>query len=245
MGLFVCQQRPLAESSSVLSCAPVEYTLARWVDRLRILGGHLTAANLVIEEWRVSLRRLYDWYEHRRPPLYIFYPALFLLFVLINDLSYWLAMVTAFPELLVGQLGRYYFKIQFPVATLGALFDSLSFFVTLYLIRRALTSQSSSRFLGHLSVDLVIALLATLWVLFVFSFSSWLVRHFHAEVDVQALASRQAVYQDRVLVALRSPTRNLRNIYFGLVMGTSAMIPSCVHITMAVRAILAGRLRAS
>lgn len=192
----------------------------------------------VVEEWRFSLRRLHEWYERRRPSPYVFYPALFLFFVLLNDASYWLAMITAFPELLVGRLGAYYFKIQFPVATLGALFDSLSFFVTLYIIRKALTSSSTSRFIGHLSIDLVIALLATLWVLFVFSFSSWLMRHFDASADIQGLAARQSVYQDRVVDAVQNPTRNLRNIYFGLVMGTSAMIPSCVHLVMAARALV-------
>ena len=196
-----------------------------------------SAPHPVIEEWRFSLRRLYEVYETRHPSLYVFYPTLFLFFVLVNDVSYWLAMITAFPDLLVGEFGVYYFKIQFPVATLGALFDSLSFFVTLHIIQKALTSPSTSRFIGHLSIDLVIALLATLWVLFVFSFSSWLIRHFDVAADIQELAARQSVYQDRVIAALQEPTRNLRNIYFGLVMGMSAMIPSCVHLTMAMRSV--------
>ena len=85
----------------------------------------------------------------------------------------------------------------------------------------------------------MIALLATLWVLFVFSFSSWLIRHFDVAADIQELAARQSVYQDRVVAALQEPTRNLRNIYFGLVMGTSAMIPSCVHLTLAMRSVFA------
>ena len=199
----------------------------------------MNATNLVVEEWRFSLRHLFEIYQRRRPPLYVFYPALFLFFVLVNDLSYWLAMITAFPDLVVGEFGAYYFKVQFPVATLGALFDSLSFFVTLLIVRKALTSTSASSFIGHLAIDLVIALLATVWVLFVFSFSSWLVRHVDVAADIQELAARQSVYQDRVIAALQEPTRNLRNIYFGLVMGTSAMIPSLVHLAMAVRSVFA------
>ena len=193
--------------------------------------------NLIIERWRTSLEGLYAQYEARRPPLYLFYPVLFVFFVVINDLSYWLAMVTAFPDLLVGHTANYYFKIQFPVATLGALFDSLSFFITLHLIRKALASATAARFLGHLSIDLVIAILATLWVLFVFSFSSWLIRHFDAAVDVQALAARQSIYSERVVSALQNPTANIRNSYFGLIMGISAMIPSCVHLSMAVKSV--------
>lgn len=197
--------------------------------------------NPIIERWRASLGRLYDVYAARRPPLYLFYPALFIFFVVINDLSYWLAMITAFPDLLVGPVADYYFKIQFPVAVLGALFDSLSFFVTLHLIRKALTSASPARFVGHLSIDILIAVLATLWVLFVFSFSSWLIRHFDAAHEVEALAARQSVYAERIVSALQHPTANLRNIYFGLIMGISAMIPSCVHLTMGLKSILAGR----
>ena len=106
-------------------------------------------------------------------------------------------MITAFPELFVGQFGEYYFKIQFPEATLGALFDSLSFFVTLHIIKKALTSRSASHFIGHLPIDLVIALLATLWVLFVFSFSSWLIRYFDVTADIQELASSAEVVSSR------------------------------------------------
>ena len=194
--------------------------------------------NPIVERWRTSLELLYGVYVARRPAAHVFYPALFIFFVLINDVSYWLAMVTAFPDLLVGHLAVYYFKIQFPVATLGALFDSLSFFVTLHIIKKALTSTTTRRFLGHLSIDLVIATLATLWVLFVFSFSSWLIRYFDAAADVEALAARQSVYTERVVSALQNPTANLRNIYFGLIMGISAMIPSCVHLTMAVKSVV-------
>jgi len=194
--------------------------------------------NPIIDEWRFSLRRLLDVYERKRPRLLLFFPALFLFFVLVNDLSYWLAISIAFPELLRGDLAGYYFKIQFPVATLGAVFDSLSFFVTLHVVRRALQSPSTSRFIGHLAIDLLIAALATLWVLFVFAFSSWLIRHFDAVADLRGIAERRAVYQDRVMDAVRAPTQNTRNIFFGLVMGTSAMIPSVIHLTMALQAVI-------
>jgi hypothetical protein len=198
----------------------------------------LPTTNAVIEEWRFSLGQLHDFYVTRRPPLRVFYPALFLFFVLVNDLCYWLAMTTAFPDLVTGYFSGYYFKIQFPVALLGALFDSLSFFVTLHIVRRALVSTTARSFIGHLSIDLVIAVLATFWVLFVFVFSSWLMRHFDGVADVRAMAERQAVYQDRVMDALQQPTRNLRNIYFGLVMGTSAMLPTVIHVTMALQAVV-------
>ena len=67
----------------------------------------------------------------------------------------------------------HYIKLQIPVGLLGALFDSLSFFVTIWIIRRALASTKSIEYMFHLSLDFIIAILATLWVLFVFFFR-WL-----------------------------------------------------------------------
>ena len=84
-------------------------------------------------------------------------------------------MFTAFPELTHGRAGVYYFKMQFPVGFLGAIFDSLSFFVTIYIIHNALRTEKGIQYISHLSLDLIIAILATFWVLFVFSFSGWLI----------------------------------------------------------------------
>lgn len=192
----------------------------------------------VIEKWRYSLNGLLDSYQEFRPHILIFFPLLFLFFTLLNDLCYWFAMITAFPELVFGPILPYYFKVQVPVALLGALFDSLSFFVTVVIIKMAIKSDRPSQFLAHLSIDLLIAVLATFWVLFVFSFSSWLIRHFDPLADIQDLETRQSVYGDRVLDALQNPGKHLLNIYFGFVMGISAMIPTCIHLYMAFRSLV-------
>ncbi len=84
-------------------------------------------------------------------------------------------MFTAFPERTYGIPGDYYFKFQFPVGMLGTLFDSLSFFVALFIIRCALHARKNNEGVTHLSLDLVIAILVTFWVLIVFSFSGWIV----------------------------------------------------------------------
>ena len=180
--------------------------------------------------WKDSLNRLIVFYEAKRGNIFVFYPLLFLFFVLINIGCYWWAMFTAFPELTHGSAGIHYFKIQFPVGFLGALFDSLSFFVTILIIRHAIQARKGIEYVAHLSLDLVIAVLATFWVLFVFSFSGWLINVMNAVP--QNLAERNAEYQGLLLDAVARPTDNLRNIYFGLVMGVSAMIPTCVHIYM-------------
>ena len=120
------------------------------------------------------------------------------------------------------------------MALLGAVFDSLSFFVTIRIIRSALKSQSPWSFVGHLSIDVIIAVIATFWVLWVFSFSSWLIRL--TEPATAVLTARQELYQSRAMDALENPTDNVRNIYFGIIMGVSAMLPTCAHGYMAFRA---------
>ncbi len=186
--------------------------------------------NAAIITWKNSLGTLLNYYEAKRGSIYTFYSALFLFFVLINVACYWLAMFTAFPELTHGAAGDYYFKVQFPVGILGALFDSASFFVTLLIIRRALRTTRNMEYVTHLSLDLVIAILATFWVLFVFSFSGWIV-HLWDPIQ-QELGDRSEVYGKLLVDALEKPSDNKRNIYFGLIMGISAILPSCGHILM-------------
>ena len=184
----------------------------------------------IIISWKATLSRLLLFYDTHRGPLIIFFPLLFIFFVVVNILFYWWAMFTAFPFL----INSYYFKVQFPVGFLGALFDSLSFFVTIFIIRRALRTRKSGEYIGHLSIDLVIAILATIWVVYVFSVSGWLIRWF--EATPSDLTTRTDRYEQMVVDAVANPTGNLRNIYFGLIMGISAMIPTCIHITMFVQA---------
>ena len=145
-------------------------------------------------------------------------------------------MFTAFPWLTRGSAGAQNFIIQFPVGLLGAVFDSLSFFVTIFIIRRALRSRSSWEYIAHLSLDVVIAILATFWVLFVFSFSGWLISFL--EATPQDLAARNEKYEAMLVQAVTRPASNLRNIYFGIIMGVSASIPTCVHVYMFIRSCL-------
>lgn len=191
----------------------------------------------LIDKWKSSLGEVLEFYNANRPDLKVFYPRLFLFFVLVNVFCYWWATVTAFPQTISSWRGFfYYFKIQFPVGVLGALFDSLSFFITIFIINQALKTKSNLKFYAHLSLDLVIAIAATFWVLFVFSFSSWLIRLTENNPELSAeLIERQQVYRERMEDAVQNPTRNLRNIYFGIIMGVSAMLPTVFHIYMSLR----------
>jgi hypothetical protein len=179
-----------------------------------------------MELWRASLTRLLDRYDRARG--LVFFPWLILFFVIVNLACYWLAMFTAFPHLCRGSRGIYYFKCQFPVGILGAVFDCVSFFVTVFMVRRALTTTRTRGYLACLSVDGLLAILGTFWVLFVFISSGWII---HAlDGTSSPLDVRGERYADHALSALENPFANLRNIYFGIVMGISATLPTAVHV---------------
>jgi len=165
----------------------------------------------VVSIWKQSLAQLLMFYEAKRGPLKTFFPKLLIFFIILNVACYWWAIVTAYPEEAFGPKRGYYFLVQFPVGLLGALFDSLSFFVTVHIARRALRTTSTWSYIAHLSIDVIIAIIATWWVLLVFSLSK----------------------------AVTNPTQgdNLKNIYFGVVMGISAFLPTWTHLTLSMRSV--------
>lgn len=184
----------------------------------------------IITIWRDALHQVLDVYERRRGSIKVFFPLLFLFFVLLNIACYWWAIYTAFPFYMQTHEASHYVKLQIPVGFLGALFDSVSFFVTIWIIKRALASTKTSEYVFHLSLDLLIAVLATLWVLFVFSFGGWLISLW--ESAPEQLAERGNKYTSRAVQAIQDPTgqENVKNIYFGLIMGISAALPTCLHL---------------
>ena len=195
-----------------------------------------------IDLWRNDLSRLLNYYERKKDQLDTIFPYLFVFFIFLNIVSYWFAMLTAFPNLVFGKTFAYYFKVQFPVGLLGALFDSLSFFITIHIIKRALNHKGDITYIAHLSIDILIAILATFWVLFVFTVSGWIVGFFdslHQTTEAMEiyghetnLAQRKEGYTGMVQDAVSHPYQNLQNIYFGLLMGLSAIIPTAIHLSM-------------
>jgi hypothetical protein len=192
--------------------------------------------SLIVVLWRSRLETLLANLERKKANTGFFYEKVFGFFVALNISCYWIAMVTAFPEVAFGPERAHYFMVQFPVGILGAFFDSLSLFVTIYMVRRALSASSSASYVGHLSVDLGIAALATFWVLFVFSVSGWIVGVLGTAPE--SLLARNTAYQDRLARALQDPTggEEIRNIYFGVLMGLSAMLPTLTHLYLAIHA---------
>ena len=198
--------------------------------------------NQIIYYWRKDLRKVLFFYESKRSQGDHFFLYLFLFFILVNITCYWLAMVSAFPSLVFGKTFSYYFKVQFPVGIFGAFFDSLSFFITISIIRRALLTINTKVYIAHLSIDLAIAVLATFWVVFVFIVSGWAVSFIdtlgQTEQIIQtydhetSIDKRTNKYINTVNDALINPSKNIQNIYFGLIMGISAMLPTMVHFIM-------------
>ena len=201
--------------------------------------------NQIISYWRKDLDRVLLFYESKRSHGDSFFLYLFSFFVFLNITCYWFAMVTAFPSLVFGKTFSYYFKVQFPVGILGAFFDSLSFFVTIFIVRKALLTVSTKIYIAHLSIDLVIAVLATFWVILVFIISGWtvsfietlgqseeLIQTYDHETNIN---KRTDKYFSTVNDTLKDPSKNIQNIYFGLIMGISAMLPTMIHFMMFIK----------
>jgi hypothetical protein len=198
-----------------------------------------TKAASIFGIWRQSLTRLHDWFiEKRTAGRKLFYVRAFAVFFAINLGCYWWALITAYPGNIVSYKWDEFILMGFPVSLMGATFDSFSLIVTLLIVRRALASDNNARYVAFLSVDFVIAILAGLWVLFAFVASGWIVALVLQRPET--FASRTELYQGRFWSAFEDPFApdNLRNIYFGIIMGGSALLPTLCHIYLAVRALL-------
>ena len=192
----------------------------------------------IVAIWRNSLHTILDRYERKKISTWLFFPLLFVFFIILNIACYWWAIYTAFPYYMQTHEASHYIKLQIPVGFFGALFDSLSFFVTIWIIRRALAARKTSEYVFHLSLDLIIAIVATFWVLFVFTFGGWLISIW--ENAPEQLTSRGAKYTNRAVQAIQDPMgrENAKNIYFGVIMGVSAALPSFFHILLFLSSLL-------
>ena len=192
--------------------------------------------------WRKDLGLLLRKFQNWRANTKFYFLKVFIFFVFINDIAYWFAIATSYPEIFASEKEVWHYaRVQVPVALLGALFDSLSLYITILVVRRALLSRSNLSYISHLSVDILIAIAATFWVLFVFSISGWIVKSIFIKTEdktivvAKTLEQRNQLYAGRAMAAVKNPTgkEEMKNIYFGLIMGLSAIIPTCVHITCA------------
>lgn len=198
----------------------------------------MSTSSHAFDFWRQALRHFLEVFERYRSTTRFFYAKVFFGFALLNFGCYWWALITAYRELLYTDEVLEFILISFPVGIMGAMFDSLSLFVTLFIIRRALVTQNNLKYMSYLSVDIVIAILATFWVLFVFMISGWLVSFIVTQPET--LGYRAHLYSSRIHDALTNPFSegNLRNIYFGIIMGASALLPTLIHAGMAAWSVL-------
>jgi hypothetical protein len=202
------------------------------------MAQRMIGRSTIFSYWRESLLHLYTWFESLRSRTEYFYLKTFLVFIALNLACFWWAFLTAYPDLLLTPKAKEYVLIGFPVAIFGAVFDSLSLLVTLLIIRRAIASSSNLSFFGYLSIDLFIAVLATFWVLFVFIVSGWLVDLVLAQSET--LVDRGHLYKGRLRGVILNPfsLESIRNIYFGIIMGASALLPTLLHTFLAGRSLV-------
>ena len=146
--------------------------------------------------WRKDLGLLLRKFQNWRANTKFYFLKVFIFFVFINDIAYWFAIATAYPEIFISEKEVWHYaKVQVPVALLGALFDSLSLYITILAVRWALLSSSNLSYISHLSIDILIAIMATFWVLFVFSFSGWIVSLLPTESEIITVAEKKGSSQ--------------------------------------------------
>jgi hypothetical protein len=186
----------------------------------------------IVAIWRDSLHTILDRYERKKISTWLFFPLLFVFFIILNIACYWWAIYTAFPYYMQTHEASHYIKLQIPVGFFGALFDSPFLFCNHLDHQACLSCRKTSEYVFHLSLDLIIAIVATFWVLFVFTFGGWLISIW--ENAPEELTSRGAKYTSRAVQAIQDPMgrENAKNIYFGVIMGVSAALPTCFHILL-------------
>jgi len=188
--------------------------------------------------WRASLHHFLVWFQDLRGRTAWFPLKTFVFFFFVNLAFFWWALLTAYPRLLFGPKAEEYALMGFPVSFLGAIFDCVSLAATLVIVGRALRAESDHRFVAYLGFDLVVAVLAGLWVLFAFVVSGWLVNLILSLPET--MADRGHLYEDRIASLMSEPLGrdNLRNLYFGVVMGASALFPTLFHLFLVGRSLL-------
>lgn len=93
-----------------------------------------------------------------------------------------------------------------------------------------------------ISIDLLIAIIATFWVLVIFILSGWAVSYFEIINQPKEfielydhetkINKRTDKYINTANDAIINPSENIQNIYFGIIMGFFAMIPRVIHFSM-------------
>lgn len=188
--------------------------------------------------WRRSLTETLHYLNGMKAQTRFFYLKVFVAFIIVNLVCFWWALLTTYPQLLSSYKADEYILMSGPVAVMGAMFDSLSLLVTIYIIKKALASPSNASYLGLLSIDIAIAVLATFWVLFAFVASGWLISLILDRPET--MDYRMSLYEGRAWSAILNPfsPENIRNIYFGLIMGASALLPTLFHAFLALRSMV-------
>ena len=117
----------------------------------------------IVAIWRDSLHTILDRYERKKISTWLFFPLLFVFFIILNIACYWWAIYTAFPYYMQTHETSLLHKTANPVGFSGLFLIVFPF--CNHLDHRACLSARNSEYVFHLSLDLIIAIVATFWVL--------------------------------------------------------------------------------
>jgi len=181
--------------------------------------------------WKAALERVLEKFTSLRSTPF-FGLKIILFFIFLNMCSFWVAMSTTIPQQ-ISYFPKFYFFLSLPLSLFGMIFDIISLGITIFLIKKAISTNGKITFLFHIIADIIIAVFTTFWVVYTFSISAWMAHQLYSDSNYPFyLIDKFLNYQSLLTKAWDDPLSNLRNIYIGLLLGISSAIPTFIHFSI-------------
>lgn len=187
----------------------------------------------MLKQWIVYLKKILKVIDQKKKNKIRFTIIIITFFFVLNFICYWIGLYIVFNELLYTKKAIEYKYMSIPVASMGALFDYASLWITIKLARIAVKSKRNRVYILVISIDIITAILATFWILFAFISAGWII---NLVLDnPETFNQRTELYEKRLDKLISDPFHpySLKNLYFGILIGASAFLPTIIHLTLA------------
>jgi hypothetical protein len=187
----------------------------------------------MLDDWKIFLEKTLNWFSEKNEKTNYFHFKLAMFFIIVNFTFFWIGLYTTYPHLLESRKAIEYQLMSIPVSLMGATFDFLSLYITIWIAKFAVKSGKTSTYFKMIFIDLAIAILATFWILFAFISSGWIVNIILE--NPETFNQRTELYERRLDKIFNNPLNsdNIKNLYFGILIGCSAFFPTLIHLSMA------------